>query len=93
MSVGDSAASQIVRGEFYRDPIAGHNPDAKASHTAGGIAKRFVSIVEDDAVHAAAESFNDLAFHLDILFLCADSELLVRKGKDGRAMRRARVIV
>ena len=38
----------------------------------GGVAEHLVAVVETDAEHAAAEALDDLALHLDLLFLDSD---------------------
>jgi len=71
------AAAEVVRGELDPHAVARIHPNAVTAHLPGGVAKRFVPVVELNAEHAVTERFDDLTGHLDLFFLllrhCAPS--------------------
>src|SRR5579864_3682637 len=69
MAVGDAAAGQVVRGELDLDLVTGEDADVVLSHLAGDRRQNVVTPVEFHPKHGARESFGDLAFDLDLLFL------------------------
>src|SRR5438874_6173287 len=71
-AVDDPAAVEIVRRELDPDAVAQEHADPVALHPPGGIAEHLVAVVEPDLEHPVAEGLDDLALHLDLLFLLGD---------------------
>src|SRR6188472_3625539 len=71
VAVDDPAASEVVGRQLELDPVAGKDLDAEAAHLARGVAKGLVAVVELHLEHAVREGLEDLALHLDLLFLRA----------------------
>src|SRR6266540_5707016 len=71
-SVDNAPPGQVVRRKLDPDAVAEHDPDSVALHPPGHVAERLVPVVELDAVHPVAERLDDLALHLDLLFLARD---------------------
>src|SRR3954470_17101971 len=69
VAVDDAAAIEVVRRPLDLHAVAGVDADPVAAHLAGGVADGRVAIVEDDLELAALVRLDDLAFHLDLLFL------------------------
>src|SRR5215208_488139 len=69
VAVDDAAAAEVVRRQLDLDPIAGVHPDPEAPHLAGGVAERLMAVVELDLEQTVREGLDDLALHLDLLFL------------------------
>src|SRR5262249_46575969 len=69
--VDDSAAREVVGGELDPDLVADHDPDP--AQLPGRVGEHLVAAaVEGDPVHAAAERLDDLACHLNRVFLVSD---------------------
>src|SRR5215212_7304403 len=89
VSVNDAAARQVVRRQLDLDPVTGIDPDPEAAHLAGGVAERLMAVVELDLEQTVRESLDDLALHLDLLFLgcyLRPPELRRAPVRDGRAV-------
>src|SRR5581483_685192 len=69
VSVGDPTAIEVVRRELDLDPVAGQDADVVAPHLARDVAEHLVPVVELDLEHRVREGLDDLALHLDLLFL------------------------
>src|SRR5262249_3772154 len=67
--VEDAAAIEVVRRQLDLHAVTRVDPDAVAAHLAGGVADGGVAVVEDDLELAALVRLDDLALHLDLLFL------------------------
>src|SRR5438552_183310 len=68
-AVDDAAAVEVVRRELDPHAVAEQHPDPVALHPAGGVSEHLVAVVEPDPEHPVAQGLDDLAFHLDLLFL------------------------
>src|SRR5215203_5670023 len=79
--VHDATAREVVGRELDPHPVSGVHPDPEPAHLAGGVPERLVPVVEVDAEHAVPERLDDLAGHLDLLFLVRDLILLVRDSR------------
>src|SRR4051812_36356312 len=69
VAVDDAAAIEVVRRQLDLHAVAGVDADPVAAHLAGGVADGWVAVVEDDLELAALVRLDDLALHLDLLFL------------------------
>src|SRR5215210_961941 len=69
VAIRDAAPVQIVGRELDLDPVAGQDADVVTSHLPRDVAEDLVPVVELDLEHGVREGFNDLALHLDLLFL------------------------
>src|SRR5215210_6275565 len=67
--VHDAAPREVVRRQLDANAIAGVHPDPEPPHLSGGVAERLVPVVEVDPEHAVPQRLDDLAGHLDLLFL------------------------
>src|SRR5215211_1043932 len=74
--IHDATAREVVGGQLDPHTVAGVHPDPEPAHLSGGVAERLVPVVEVDAEHAVPERLDDLAGHLDLLFLVRDLILL-----------------
>ena len=63
------ALGKIIRGHFYRDPIAGKNSNSVLLHSAGGISKGLVTVVELHTKTCVGKQFEYCTFKLDQIFL------------------------
>src|SRR5438105_4354131 len=59
-AVYDASTRQVVRRELELDPVAKQDANAMATHLPGGVSERLVTVLESDAIHAAAERLDDL---------------------------------
>ena len=70
MPVGDSTAIEVVGAQLDFDLVAREDPDVVLPHLPGDGREHGVATpVELHSEHRARESFDDLAFNLDLLFL------------------------
>ena len=69
VAVDDPPATEIVGRQFDLDLVAREDPDPVAAHLAGGVAERFVSVLERDPEEAVTKGLDHLALELDFLFL------------------------
>ena len=68
--VGDPTAAEVVRAELDLDFVARQDADVVLSHLPGDRREHGMAApVELHPEHRARERFDDLAFHLDLLFL------------------------
>src|SRR4051794_17395141 len=67
--VGDSSPVEVVRRQLDLYPVPGQDADVVPPHLAGDVSEDFVPIVELDLEHRVWEGLDDLALHLDLLFL------------------------
>src|SRR2546428_10926637 len=67
--VGDSTAAEVVRAELHLDHVSRKNADVVLAHLPGDGRQNVVPGVELHPEHRARERLDDLAFHLDLLFL------------------------
>src|SRR4051794_40719479 len=67
--VGDPAAGEIVGGELDLDPVARKDADVVLAHLPGDRREHHRPVVDLDPEHRARQVLDDLAFHLDFLFL------------------------
>src|SRR5207253_2492356 len=74
--VDDAAAIEVICRQLDADPVAGIHADAEPAHLAGRISECLVAVVELDPEHAVPQRFDDLAGHLDLVFLLCDECLL-----------------
>jgi hypothetical protein len=77
VAVDDASAVQVVRGKLHAHAVTEEDPDPVAPHLAGRVAERLVPVVELDPEHPIAEGLDDLALHLDLLFLAGDEYSLL----------------
>src|SRR6185437_9551213 len=68
--VGDSTAVEVVRTELDLDLVARKDADVVLAHLPGDRGEDGVASFELHPEHRARERLDDLAFHLDLLFLC-----------------------
>ena len=59
VSVGDSSAGQIVRGELDDNPVSGKNTDVVLPHLAGKMAKHVIATFEFDGKHRIRQRRDD----------------------------------
>src|SRR5215211_2882213 len=69
MSVGNAPAGEVVGRELDLDPVAREDADVVLAHLSGDLRQHLVPAVDLDAEHRARQGLDDLAFHLDLLFL------------------------
>src|SRR5712691_5608276 len=67
--VGDSTAVEVVRAELHLDLVPGKDADVVLAHLSRDGRQNVVPGVELHPEHRARERLDDLAFHLDLLFL------------------------
>src|SRR5215208_790461 len=67
--IHDATAREVVGGELDPHTVAGVHPDPEPPHLSSGVAERLVPVVEVDPEHAVPQRLDDLAGHLDLLFL------------------------
>src|SRR6185503_3293710 len=67
--VDDATSREVVRRELDLHSVAKEDADAIAPHLPRRVRKRLVAVVEGDAEHSIPQRLDDLAFHLDLLFL------------------------
>src|SRR5215216_2864291 len=75
-AVHDAAAREVVRRQLDANAVARVHPDPEPPHLSGGVAERLVPVVEVDPEHAVPQRLDDLAGHLDLLFLVRYRTLL-----------------
>src|SRR5690349_20702217 len=68
--VGDATAVQVVRTELDLHLVARKDADVVLAHLPGDRGEYGLAALELHPEHRARESLDDLAFHLDLLFLC-----------------------
>src|SRR3954451_13328510 len=68
--VGDSTAVEVVRTELDLDLVARKDADVVLAHLPGDRGEDGMASFELHPEHRARERLDDLAFHLDLLFLC-----------------------
>src|SRR5215475_4176474 len=78
MPVGDSTAVEVIGAELDLDLVTRQDADVVLPHLPGDGREHGVALVELHPEHRARERFDDLAFHLDLLFLSRHS--LVQGG-------------
>ena len=69
MPVGDPTAVQVVGAQLHLDLVSGKDADVVLAHLSGNGGQHGVAAVYLNPEHRARESFDDLAFDLDLLFL------------------------
>jgi len=74
--VDDAAAVEVVRRHLDADAVSEHHPDAVPLHPTSRVADHLVPVLEADPEHPVAEGLDDLALHLDLLFLLSDDASL-----------------
>lgn len=67
---GDAALRQIVGRKLERHTITGEDANVVLTHLAVGVSDEFVTVVKLHFVTGVREHFQDLARHLDEIFLC-----------------------
>jgi hypothetical protein len=67
--VGDTASSEVVRGQFHLNLVARENADVVHTHLPGDVCEHLVSIVEFDLEHGIRQRLEDLALENDRIFL------------------------
>src|SRR3954451_24048794 len=67
--VGDPTAVQVVRAELDLDLVPGEDADVVLAHLPGDRGEHCMPSFELHPEHRARERLDDLAFHLDLLFL------------------------
>src|SRR5579862_1210927 len=86
--VGDPTAVQVVGAQLHLDLVARQDADVVLAHLPGDGRENGVAAVDLYPEHRAREGFDDLAFDLDLLFLCrhflSDSEVDARTAKPVR---------
>src|SRR5204862_7510636 len=65
----DPTPVEVVRGELDLHPIGGQDADVVAAHLARDVPEDLVLVVELDLEHRVWEGLDNLALHLDLLFL------------------------
>src|SRR5688572_18946989 len=89
-AVHDATPIEVVRRELDQHAVAGTHADAVPLHLPGRVTEHLVTVVELDPEHAAPEALDDLALHLDLLFLDRDQATVSgSSGRLNRARRRA----
>src|SRR3954466_6638734 len=68
--VGDSTAVEVVRTELDLALVARKDADVVLAHLPGDRGEDGMASFELHPEHRARERLDDLAFHLDLLFLC-----------------------
>ena len=76
MLLGDRVRVELSPYDLDTNAIAQEHPDPVPLHPPGRIADHHVPVVQPKPEHPVAEGFDDLPFHLDLLFLFADDDLL-----------------
>ena len=70
MAVDDPGAIEVVGRQLDPDAISGEDADSKTTHLPGHVAEYdAIHVVEFDAEHRVRQSFDNLAFEFDFLFL------------------------
>src|SRR4029453_7761182 len=69
VAIRDPPAVQVVWRQLDLDPVARQDADVMPPHLAGNMAEDLVPVVELDLEHRVWEGLDDLALHLDLLFL------------------------
>src|SRR6266498_3796138 len=73
VSVGNSAASQVVRAELNLDLVPGEDSDVVLPHLPGDGGQNAVAAFELHPEHRAREGLDDLALSLDLFFFLRHS--------------------
>src|SRR5215207_8706782 len=81
VAIGDPAAIQVVWGQLDLHPVAGQDADVVPPHLARDVAEHLVPIVELNLEHRVREGLDDLALHLDLLFLGHGGTALRSRGR------------
>ena len=81
VSIGDTTAGEVVRGELYLDLVARKDADVVHPHLAADVRKNFVTVVQLHAKHGIRQRLHDRALKLDrsVFFThaCASSFVVV----------------
>src|SRR5689334_21129382 len=77
--IGDPPSIEVVRRQLDLDPVSGKDADVVPPHLAGDVSEDFVPIVELNLEHRVWEGLEDLALHLDLLFLGHDESPQMRR--------------
>src|SRR3954454_239744 len=85
--VGDSTAVEVVRTELDLDLVARKDADVVLAHLPGDRGENGMATFELHPEHRARERLDDLAFHLDLLFLSRHSTFLECCGAGNSARR------
>src|SRR2546428_9802502 len=94
VSVGDAAASQVVRRELDLHLVPREDPDVVLPHLPGDRGEDGVTAVELHPEHRARERLGDLPLHLDLLFLVRQFAFsCTRARKHGETPRRESIMV
>lgn len=65
ISIRDSTATEVVRGQFDLHSVARKDPDVVHPHLPADVRKHFVSVVKFDTEHRSWKWFYDLSFQDD----------------------------
>ena len=64
MAVDDATFGEVIRGHLNRNGIAHQHPDTVLPHTAGGVRKDLMAIVEHHAEHRIWQHFHHFTVKL-----------------------------
>src|SRR5215218_5483798 len=67
--IRDPAAIEVVRRQLDLDPVTGQDADVVTPHLARDVTQDIVPVVQLHLEHRVWEGLDDLALHLDLLFL------------------------
>ncbi len=74
-AVDDSPFGQVIRRDFNRDTVSGHDPDEILAHLTGNMSQNFVTALKFDHELSIRERLNDAPFRADG-FLFGHTDLL-----------------
>jgi len=66
---GDDPSDRVVRRDPYGYPVAGHDLDPEAAHSAAELSEHFVTSITLHTVETAAVHCHDRALHVDEIIL------------------------
>lgn len=68
VSVGNSPAAEVIRGQFHGDFVAGQDFDKMHAHFARNVTEDFVAVLKYYAERSIGQALLDHAVNLDGLF-------------------------
>lgn len=69
-SIYDPSASQVIRSQFYRNPVSRKDPDEMHPHLAGNMTEYSMSVVQFNPEHSIWQRFYHGALNLNDILLC-----------------------
>jgi len=67
-TIGNAAAGQVIRGQFYSNPVSRENPDVILAHFTGYMCQDDMIIIQFDPEHCIGQGFNDCSFYFNCFF-------------------------